>query len=340
MTVYILTYIVITVMVVVSSTKASINLRKMLYRLGMLILFFLSAFRGVSVGADTQNYCDGFHKIRELSFVKAMKFPWEQGYVLVNWLIGYFTEDERILLVFLSIVILCPIFIWIKNESLSLCMSLIVFMGTGLWTNSMCVLRQWCAIAILTFSYRYIKRENFIRFLALVFVAALFHRTAVIFMLAYFVRKIKVTDINLILSGMVSVVLAISGKFWLEVLNRFARIKAQQGFNGGISMFIFLWMCVIVIYMCFRGKIPSELQLYYKILLLAAVMQPMAFTFSIWSRVIRYFTIPLIILIPNSICYLTKSYNRKFRLPINMIVCMLLFVWFWKSISEPYAFML
>lgn len=69
-------------------------------------------------------------------------------------------ESERALLVFLTIFILIPIFVWIKKESNYPLLSLVIFIGMGMWNASIGIFRQWCAIAILTIPINILKQED------------------------------------------------------------------------------------------------------------------------------------------------------------------------------------
>lgn len=246
-------------------------------------MIVLSAIRDFTVGADTLNYCQGYRYIQQLSFGNAMKFGWEQGYVAINWLLGQFFDNERTLLVFMATFILMPIFIWIKRESKSPLLSLIVFVGMGMWNSSMFILRQWCAMAILTFSYKYIKERKFVPFIAVVLIAMMFHRTAAVFMLAYFIEGISINKSTVVFSMPLSVAVGLLGGKFLDILNHFARISEDGNFNGGVSMLIVLWLCVIVTFVCFKGLVPEKLEFYFKLVFLGGVFATDRFYFFKWG---------------------------------------------------------
>lgn len=304
-------------------------------------LIILSAVRDFSVGADTLNYCNSFRYISSLSFKQALRSGWEQGYVVLNWWLGHFFKDGRALIVFMALVILIPFFIWIKRESKWPVLSLVIFVCTGMWSSSMFILRQWCAMAILTFSYKYIKQQKFIPFLALVLVAAMFHRTAVIFILAYFILWIPMNTSIVLLAVPVSALIGLFGGRILSFLNQFARIAESGNFNGGIPMLIVLWLCIFAVLVCFKGNVPSQLDFYFRLVFLAAFLQPIAFTFSNWARIVSYFSVSLSVFLPNFVEVLTsdETPNQRFRLSIGCIVCALMFVWFLIIKPEPYIYM-
>ena len=99
-----------------SCTRQSPRMKDFLYWICAGGIIIASALRSTDIGADTLTYCQEYQNIRALSFKEAMGFGWEQGYVAVNWVLGQFFESDRALLVFLTIFILIPIFVWIKKE--------------------------------------------------------------------------------------------------------------------------------------------------------------------------------------------------------------------------------
>lgn len=307
---------------------------------GATVLIVLSSIRDFSVGADTQNYCWGYGYIRQLSFKRAMDFGWEQGYVAVNWLLGHIFKDQRALLVFMALFILMPIFRWIKSESKWPLLSLVVFIGMGMWNSSMFILRQWCAMAILTYSYKYIKQRKFVPFMIVVLIAMMFHRTAAIFVLAYFIENISIKRSSIIFAAPLSVMVGLLGGKILSFLNRFARFSESGNFNGGISMLVVLWLCVIAALVCFKKNFPLNLEFSFWLVFLAAFLQPITFTFSNWARIVSYFLISLTIFLPNLIEALTGkcTNNHKLRIPLGVVLILLMFVWFKKINVQPYIF--
>ena len=270
-----------------------------------------------------------------------MEFRWEQGYVAVNWVIGQFFESERALLVFLTIFILIPIVGWIKKESNYPLLSLVMFIGMGMWNASIGIFRQWCAIAILTFSYKYIKARRFIPFLMVVLIAMLFHRTAAIFLLVYFIEGIPLNMNTIIATVPASGMIGLIGDKILNFLNKFARISEGGNFNGGISLLIVLWLCVVTPLICYKGKIPKELKFYMKLVLFAAFMQPVAFAFSNWARIVVYFSISLLIYLPNFVSevILESKLNAKISIPVVTAVCGLMFLWLGRLDVGTFTFL-
>jgi len=318
--------------------------KKVLFAIGCFSILFLTIFRDVSVGADTRNYCNGFKYITTyVSWENILKFRWEPGYVVLNKIIGFFSTEPQTLIIVLGIIILIPLYKILWDESKIPCMSLLLFIGMGLWENSTFIYRQWCAmIILLTWGVKYVLERKLLKFLLSVLGAMLFHRTAIIFILLYFIYDIKINQRFLMYSVVASVVLGAVGKpILLPIMNMFARIPEQSSYNGGIPMLIFLWFSVWIIYLfAKRQLIHDKFKLYFCMVLIAAVVQPIAFTFSNWARVVAYFSIAICIIIPNTLeKILQQKNNRQVASIVDGCLIGLIFIWYYLTGIDSYTFM-
>lgn len=138
-----------------------------------------------------------------------------------------------------------------------------------------------------------------------------------------------------------SVMVGLIGDKILNFLNKFARISEGGNFNGGISLLIVLWLCVVTPLICYKGKIPKELKFYMKLVLFAAFMQPVAFAFSNWARIVVYFSISLLIYLPDFVSevILESKLNAKISIPVVTAVCGLMFLWLGRLDVGTFTFL-
>lgn len=341
MHIYEVTLSLLSLNAIISKFKFQKAIKEILYWFSAAWLILLYAFQAPSVGPDTGAYIEYFQTLRTLPLSSALKYNWEPGYIFFNWMLGKFSSDGRSIIIAMSFAVLIPIFYWIKNESSWPELGLVIFVGTGMWNMSMGIFRQFLAMAILTCSYKYIREQKFWKFLVVVIAASLFHQTAMIFVLAYFAYKIPINSKTLCASASVSIVLWLSGNRIFQFLSVFSRIKYEASTDGGVTLLLFLWACILGVFAVFKGHISLPLKLYYMQVLIAAVSQPIALAFSLWARIVLYFSVSLSILLPNVIVELTSgtSQNRKLRMPLGIIVCLLMMIWFKMLDVDPYVFM-
>jgi hypothetical protein len=324
--------------------------KKVIYIFGCLGLVLITVLRTISlykglIWPDTENYVNIFNWFNEnFGIGDIFEMGLEPGIfvvVRITWLLG---GRDRAYIVVLGILILIPIFYMIWKYSEFPCLSLFMFYAMGFLSNTS-IYRQWIAIAILTFTIKYIQERRILPFLCLVFLAFLFHRTAAVFILVYFLKDFKISLKYMIVGAVVSIVIYCLGYRLMIFLNRFARIEAEELMEGGISLLIVMWIFIILAYLFtghkFRNKTYS---LMFNIVLLGATIQTLSFTFSLWSRVVLYFNLYSIILVPNTIVCVEKdnkllSVPMGFRFVIELAFVLIMFGWFSLGGIPPYISM-
>lgn len=170
------------------------NQKFIVYLFCCSLLIFLTVLRRVDATPwpDTGNYVKQFPDIVKGENRTGFSIlEWEPGFVLLLRLLGLFSTNGQFMMTALGLFIRLPIFCCFWRYSKLPILSLLIFIAHSHFTNTS-IYRQWCAIAILCFSLKSIKQRDFIRFLFWVGLAFFFHRTAVIFMLAYFAYKLPV----------------------------------------------------------------------------------------------------------------------------------------------------
>lgn len=339
MDVYRIIYLILVVEALITGCRTTHIEKKVIYWTGAILLITVTAFRSSTVGEDTQNYCIAFREIQDLSWREMLMCGWEQGYVLFNRALALVTKNERFFLVTMAVLILTPLFSWICQDSLWPGLSLVIFVGMGLWYQSMFVMRQWCAMAILSFSCKFIREHDFIRFAMCVLIATMFHRTAAIFILVWFLVYIPLNSLSILISVAVSILMGLCGKYIVLFLNNYAKASDMRNLGGGYSLLFVLWACIITTFLAFKGKIPQKISLEYKAVWFAAVIQPISFCFSGWARIVQYFSIFLVTLLPNTIVLYTGKNNKKWKIILGIILCGAMLIWYSAIQKIPYSFM-
>lgn len=112
--------------------------------------------------------------------------------------------DDGATLIFLSSVIIIGIYcLTIYRYSPMYLVSMLVFLFLGDWTGSFNGIRQYLAAAIVFAGHRYILKRRFIPYLLTVLLAAMFHKSAAVMILPYFLfaRKPDATQFMILAAG-------------------------------------------------------------------------------------------------------------------------------------------
>lgn len=299
---------------------------------GQLILITILRSSFDSNWPDTINYINTFNYIKNtFSWKQCFNNSWEPGIVLLVKIIGSFFDNNQAYIIIFGILILIPVFLMIWRYSASPMLGLFIFYAMGnLMTTS--IYRQWLAIAILTFSLKYIFERNLFKFLVMIILACVFHRTAIIFTIAYFLYNIKVSKKNLFISVFISFLIYLLGDKVLSFLNLFSRMKGVSENNGGFTFWIILWVSILLAYCLCKNLINDpRFKVFFNIVLVGAVLQPISFTFSLWYRAVLYFSLFLVILIPKVFenIFSISENNRKLRVIIEPLFLFIMLGWFY-----------
>ena len=165
-------------------------------------LALLSGLRDLSVGNDTQAYVRYFDYVGNTDIKTLLTntpFNLEKGYALYSWLWFQLIPNEHFF--FLVISALCFVLIgyWMYKNSRYPIASYLVFLCL-FFTFFLTGIRQGIAISISLLAFEQIKQRNLMKFSLLVIVAALFHRTAVVFFVAYpfLLSKLSIAKVSVI----------------------------------------------------------------------------------------------------------------------------------------------
>ena len=156
-----------------------------------LQLVVILALRDFTVGTDVPNYVTYFRFIAENSFDAIFEFRHEIGYKILNKAISFFTTNNQVFLTIVAILSIAPVGRFIYKNSRMPFLSFIIYIAFNYYSFVFSGLRQAIAYGIIFISYDYIKNRKLAKFLICVSLASLFHKSALIFLPAYFLYRIK-----------------------------------------------------------------------------------------------------------------------------------------------------
>lgn len=320
-----------------ASNRTKVSEKNFFY-FGVFILIVVSICRGVSVGVDLENYISvvremgrtGFNEIIHLFKekgifvridVKSTGIAMEGGFLILAKLIWSIGSSPQIFIIITSVVIIIGISFFIKQYSKNPCSSLIIFVLLGYYGQTMNVIRNYLAIVILLFSIRYLEEKKYFKFLAVVLIAFLLHRSAITFLLMlccmYFAANSNRVKIY---RGAIIAAMLILAMFAEQVAGRFIRLyygyDAHLDTSWGINKMLFVLLFLYVFILIFSNKeFWSEKRhvLFVNALGIAMLVQVVAPYYETVGRIRIYFEIFLIILIPNLI-ESQKNYRQKILL--------------------------
>jgi len=175
-----------------------------------LLLLYVHSMVNINTMFDLPAYKAAFEETFDLPWIKCLSwgnvsFKIEPGYLLFYKAVSLISHDFQIFLWVNSLVLLSLYFILIKNNSKYYIISVLCLL-LGSYNQSMFVLRQHLAAAILLSSFPLIRDRKQVKFLTLVLATFFIHQSALIFTPVYYLYqfdkrnlKIAIVTIGLLL---------------------------------------------------------------------------------------------------------------------------------------------
>ncbi|MBP3738463.1 MAG: EpsG family protein [Muribaculaceae bacterium] len=190
-----------------------------LYSLAIWTIFicFVCGFRDMLGGYDSYIYGEVFDVTsneldRGVPFNQTTAFRLnekEQGYALLNVLVGYISANRYIFLLIISIITFASLFHHIKNYTKYPHLSFFILFCL-LYFFTFTYLRQVLAACIAWYSIPFAVKRKPIHFFLIVALAASFHNSALLFGLTYFISNKRFTKQQIILFLIASLLLGLT----------------------------------------------------------------------------------------------------------------------------------
>lgn len=328
---------------------------------GFLILIFV--VQDFSVSIDIAEYMRQWEIIPNLSLGEMLVHKFEIGYVLLCWVLERVFESDRVLLLVLSVMILVPFCRSFETETENPMIALMAFVALGMYMHAIIFWRQLVAMAILTFSYRFVRERRFWPFLLTVLAAMTFHKVSIVFVALYVVYKIPVNKWLLLGCAACSVILGFFGEqiieFGIAVIypryTDFPRLSI-----GGETLLALLWVVVLLAFWLLRDRLQQpQIRIPFLMILIAATIQPVCFYFYNWLRIVLFFRVALVPMTvhlyvalfqqkegnralallerytPRLHTAVLSVYDKKwFQVAAQLILFAVLFVWYVSELDE------
>lgn len=296
------------------------------------LLIIVAGLRSAEVGADTAMYKQIFDWAAAGSSFLQEYISWHGGgteplfYGLTYYLskvVGF-----NIYITIVAIISIAPIMYVIYKYSRNVYLSLLLYIGFGYFAFAMNGIRQAMAIGICMLAFDAAIEKKLKKFILLVLIAVLFHKTALLFILVYWLADIKKSK-NFRYIVVISLIAVFALRTYIfQFLNIFARqsFEVASTDQGGYRMFlVMLFTMVVGWYYYYRFMKNGDVKLNENsnslswllllMLTVATLMWPIANLNAELNRMYYYYHIFIFLHIPN----LVKSLNRKERMVLVAI---------------------
>lgn len=309
-----------------------------------LVLF---GFRDVSVGTDLFRYAARYTRIgnSEWSELSRINSAWnfEFGYVIFNKLLAYISDNPKLLIFVTTLIVEGGFFRAILKYSKYPCFSYYIFNLFIFNYTSVNLIRLFIAISICLFALDFIEKKKPVFFVLLVVLAFFFHSSALAFLLVYPVSRLKINQITLLVVFVVSGLLYVFSTKIIQLAFQFvsyyaSRYEDDLGTGDGWGMLLLI-LGITVFCFLYRNdaeQSDSRFPIWFSMLLLSFFFGVIALRLTIAARIMWFFKVVLIFLVPNMMAMFTEKKKSLEKLIFFAMTCVVPWVYYLSSVNADY----
>ena len=300
--------------------------RRILCTIETLFWVLISGLRSVFVGVDTIRYEIMFYDVKSLSWTRIfsnMQYYLssgsnkDPGYDLFVKICQIFTSDYQIYLVIVACIIFVPMGVWIYKYSEDPCISFLIFSGLFYSFLATTGIRQSMVMSLVVFlGYDFLVKNKNKTFIALVFLSAFIHKSALLALLYIPIKKVRAANWRLLLTCLFSIILFIFRTRYTLIASSFLGFEnyaiQQEGANPITFSITYLFLIVLILFYCdkiIRGS--NEASTYINAVYVGLLCLPMVFVNQSAMRALHMYSIFMLLLIP---LIFNKMFANNYRL--------------------------
>lgn len=299
-----------------------------------LMFTFVSAVR-FKVGYDYNLYGGLYFNMKYLELVDIPLIKQEKGFLLPFYILNLANEEYYYAFICTSIVFYPAIFYFIYKNSKHPWLSTAAFLCFGIFFNSLCFLRQFLAAIIMLYAAKFISGKNPLRFMVLCIIASAFHWSALIWLVLYFLVKIRPSFLYTGLAAAATAVFCVFSKkimLWLienfEMYGSYNPETNVEAANGLSPMYSIMFGVLFLLAFLFRKRLTEKNPLnavYINCLMYTTIFEIMGTRHAILSRfALLTYLPPILYMLPDlfdSVCEFIdeKTDGKSIRKPVRTL---------------------
>ena len=304
------------------------------------ILFLLSALR-MEVGNDYETYVDTIHEIYVGGYVVT-----EPLFNAVVKVLCELSGGENYLLVF-GVFAFVTIWIFLKalyEQSDSFSLSFFLFMTLGIYFRTFNTVRYYFVLAITLYSFRYIFRKEYGKFILLIVLVAFFHKSVLVVIPIYLIANMiwKKWHMAVLTVGAVGMVICqdLIMKIALELYPSYKDtifLQTETGLSGNLMSIMRCVAVLILAVICYKEawKEVPENRFYFKLNFLAILLYLCGSFLPLVGRIGYYLMTSHVLFIPAILGSIKNEKKKTIFIALVIIAGVIYFLLFLKTANQP-----
>ncbi len=305
------------------------------------ILFLMIALRHYSLGSvDSSNYYNNWILLSKMPFTSLLNTmstsDMESGYLFTVWCLSRVFPSAQFVFVLTGLLFSFAICRTIYQNSENVMISMIMCICLGLYTFMIQGLRQGIAMSICMLSLELCKKRRFIPFLLLVLLATLFHRSAIVFFLLYFVYGFRFNVSTKIAMGITVATLFVISPLIVRYGNDFLDREYFSTVESGAVVAVLIHIIIVAVAFVFLNDRNTDKKDVFFIWMIVLGMTFYLMRYigtQALERISFYFLIGQAIVLPTVV----SKFEYRSRKIIYLAVCLLSVCLFIYRLNASYG---
>lgn len=309
------------------------------------VLALMAGFRGITNWPDTLTYAHSFEAYTPSLFnyysMDGSKTCYsEQGFYILSAIIKTFTSDGQTYLLIISCITMAILYKVFRLYAPFPLLGVCAYIARFYIGRNFIQIRAGIAVAILMFCIRYATKRDWKKFFLIVFIASLFHRTALTAIPLYFLCMMKIKKYHVVLIIALAFILA---SFFAPVIQMFVtdsstdlnittytkgeEITAAKGLRNPL---IYFQCFILFIYTFGESWLKSHIYDYFTIRNAYTISTFALITFSMFygipGRTATIFATMEFVIIPSLVMLIGKKYRSLAFALMGSVLATILFM--------------
>lgn len=301
-----------------------------------ILMFLICALRDVSVGIDTEHYYEGFHQ----GTTRKM----ELGYWAIRAVALCFSNSFHIFIAAFAFVSIYPVYKFLKKESCNIAFSFLVYLSFSnyFYPETFNTIRATASIAMYLMGLSALMRKEYVTMSWWAIMCVFFHNQGLVIITLTIIAFLFVKNIPKKLVYILLIVSVIFGLSFNSGFSQYADMLSlwMAQFSGDAADYYIRYVArfeetSLNIVGTLANMLPFTLfaivlydnqnsqSLYYKLYLIGTLMSNIFISVSFVYRITMYFSILLIVILPNTFIRSMKS-----KRTILLIMTFLMGIWY------------
>ena len=252
-------------------------------------------------------------------------FRYEWCFLLLCKILNYISSDPQLLIIVSSVLINVPVGVFIFRNSPAVELSTFLYVGLGLYTSNMNIMREAIAVSFILSAFEMLKAKRDLLFLLFVFIASGFHQTAPFLLILWPLWRLGFNKHFIIAYGAIFV---ISFVFAHQISDLLALLLGRDQiysseftgnnyFGALLKALLAVFITAIVLNYLHVGQkrgilLSKEDQFYCHMLMFWILFSILGMQIQIFSRLCMYFSVFALVGITCALRFIQNAGERAF----------------------------